>query len=191
MYLVLYSVQCIQMGTFYCGDVVLDSLNKASRDVDNILDQINKSKYVRNIITMMLILHKIQFKKKTLNVCEFGSKLTMTIWILFITKCNIYNERKKYCWMDPQQDQRGSGSDDFDPKRSRIRIRIENIWDPYTVIRTQSLGYNRITEKWLKNQKARIFIQIRITLSGSLHHVKTSLQICITEGRVYCWYSSS
>ena len=43
-------------GNSFCGDVVLDSFNKAPRDEDNIFDQIYKSKYVRNIITMNLIL---------------------------------------------------------------------------------------------------------------------------------------
>ena len=33
-------------GNSFCGDVVLDSFNKASRDEDNILDQKYKSKYV-------------------------------------------------------------------------------------------------------------------------------------------------
>ena len=37
----------------FCGDVDLDSCNNASRDEDNILDQIYKYKYVRNIITMI------------------------------------------------------------------------------------------------------------------------------------------
>ena len=42
-------------GNSFCGDVVLDSSNKASRDEDNI-----NSKYARNIISMILVL-------KTLN----------------------------------------------------------------------------------------------------------------------------
>ena len=43
---------------FY-GDVILDSFDKASRDEDNILDQIYNSKYVRIIIMMTLILYNI------------------------------------------------------------------------------------------------------------------------------------
>ena len=46
-------------GNSFCGDVVLDSFNNASRDKENILDQIYKSKYVRNIITMILILYNV------------------------------------------------------------------------------------------------------------------------------------
>ena len=42
-------------GNCFCGDVVSDSLNKTSRDEDNILDQIYKGKYVRIIIMMILI----------------------------------------------------------------------------------------------------------------------------------------
>ena len=47
------------VGNRFCGDVVLESFNKASRDKENILDQIYKSKYVRNIVTMILILYNI------------------------------------------------------------------------------------------------------------------------------------
>ena len=36
---------------------VLDSLNKASRDEDNILDQIYTSKFVQNFIINILIFH--------------------------------------------------------------------------------------------------------------------------------------
>ena len=36
-------------GNIFSGDFVLDSFNKASRDVDNILDQIYRSKCVRII----------------------------------------------------------------------------------------------------------------------------------------------
>ena len=39
------------------GDVVSDSRNKTSRDEDNILDKIYKSKYVRIIMMMILILY--------------------------------------------------------------------------------------------------------------------------------------
>ena len=47
-------------GNIFGGDVVLDSLNKASQNEDNIFDQIYiTSKYVRNIITMILILYNI------------------------------------------------------------------------------------------------------------------------------------
>ena len=55
-----------QTGTGLCnhnrivlGDVVLDSVNNDSRDDDNILDQIYKSKYVLIIFIMILILHNI------------------------------------------------------------------------------------------------------------------------------------
>ena len=43
----------------FCGDVVSYSFNKTSRDEDNILYQIYKSKYVRIIIMMILILYNI------------------------------------------------------------------------------------------------------------------------------------
>ena len=43
-------------GNGFCGDVVLDSFIKASRDEDNMLDQMYKSKYVRNFIMVILIL---------------------------------------------------------------------------------------------------------------------------------------
>ena len=46
-------------GNSYCGYVVSDRFNKASRDEDNILEQIYKSKYVRIIIFMILILYNI------------------------------------------------------------------------------------------------------------------------------------
>ena len=41
---------------------VLNSFNKASRDEDNILDQVYKSKYVRIFIMMILILYNIILK---------------------------------------------------------------------------------------------------------------------------------
>ena len=43
-------------GNSICGDVVLNSFNKASRDEDNILDKVYKSKYVRIFIMKILIL---------------------------------------------------------------------------------------------------------------------------------------
>ena len=46
-------------GNGLCGDVVLDNFIKASQDEDNIIDQINKSKYVRISIMMILILFNI------------------------------------------------------------------------------------------------------------------------------------
>ena len=46
-------------GNSFCGDVVLDSFNKASRDEDKILYQVYKSKYVRIYIMMILILFNI------------------------------------------------------------------------------------------------------------------------------------
>ena len=49
------TVWCNQMGT----DVVLDIFNKASRDEHDIIDQIYKSKYVRIIFLMILILYNI------------------------------------------------------------------------------------------------------------------------------------
>ena len=36
-----------------CGDVVLNSFNKAPRDEDNILDQINKSKCARIFVLQL------------------------------------------------------------------------------------------------------------------------------------------
>ena len=50
------------MGNFFGGDVVLNSFNKASRDEDNILDRVYKSKYVRIFIMMTLIPHNIIWK---------------------------------------------------------------------------------------------------------------------------------
>ena len=49
-------------GISFYGDVVLDSLNNASREKHNILDQIYKGKYARNIITMILFLFNIKNK---------------------------------------------------------------------------------------------------------------------------------
>ena len=46
-------------GNSFCGDVVLDSFNKTSQDIENILYQIYKSKYVRIIIMMILIFYNI------------------------------------------------------------------------------------------------------------------------------------
>ena len=42
-------------GNRFCGDVVMNSFNKASRDEENILDQVYKSKYIRIFIIMILI----------------------------------------------------------------------------------------------------------------------------------------
>ena len=55
-------IQCSVMksdGNIFGGDVVSDSFNKTSRYEDNILEQINKSEYVRIIIMMILILYNI------------------------------------------------------------------------------------------------------------------------------------
>ena len=46
-------------GNSFCGDVVLDSFNKTSRDEDNNIKQMYKSKYVFIIIFMILILFNI------------------------------------------------------------------------------------------------------------------------------------
>ena len=46
-------------GNSIFGHVVLDSFNNGSRDEDNILYQIYKSKYVRIIIMMISILYDI------------------------------------------------------------------------------------------------------------------------------------
>ena len=46
-------------GDSFCGDVVLDSFNKASRDENNILDKKYKSKYIRIIFMTILILYDI------------------------------------------------------------------------------------------------------------------------------------
>ena len=46
-------------GNSIAGDVVLDSFNRAFWDEYNILDQINKSKYVRIIFMMIIILYNI------------------------------------------------------------------------------------------------------------------------------------
>ena len=47
------------MGAFFCGDVVLDTYNEASRYEDNILDYIYNNKYVRIILRKILILNNI------------------------------------------------------------------------------------------------------------------------------------
>ena len=46
-------------GNSFCWDIVLNSFNKASRDEDNILDQVYKTKYVRIFIMMISILYNI------------------------------------------------------------------------------------------------------------------------------------
>ena len=46
-------------GNSIFGHVVLDSFNKGFCDVDNILDQIYKSEYVRIIIMVILMLYNI------------------------------------------------------------------------------------------------------------------------------------
>ena len=46
-------------GNSFCGYVGLDSFSNASLDEDNIFYQIYKSKYVRNIFIMILILYNI------------------------------------------------------------------------------------------------------------------------------------
>ena len=60
-------------GINFCGDVVSDSLNRAFRDEDNILDQKYKSKYVRNIITKYILTArsttKTQFYENSLMLC--------------------------------------------------------------------------------------------------------------------------
>ena len=45
--------------TFIYEDDVLDSFNKAFRDENNIFDHIYESKYVRNIIRMVLTIYNI------------------------------------------------------------------------------------------------------------------------------------
>ena len=59
----LYSVMQSD-GNRFCGDVVLNSFKKASRDEDNILDQVYKSKNVRISIMMILIRNNIIRKCK-------------------------------------------------------------------------------------------------------------------------------
>ena len=54
----MYSVMQSDGNSFW-GDVVLDNFNKTLRGKENILDQIYKSKYVRIIIMIILILYKI------------------------------------------------------------------------------------------------------------------------------------
>ena len=49
IHFVLYSV-IKSDGNSFCGDVVFDSFNKTSRDENNVLDQIYKSKHVLVII---------------------------------------------------------------------------------------------------------------------------------------------
>ena len=46
-------------GNSFGGDFVLDNYNKASRDEDNILYQVYKSKYFQIFIMMILILYNI------------------------------------------------------------------------------------------------------------------------------------
>ena len=54
----MYSVMQSDRKSF-CGDVVSDNFNKASRDDDNILDQIYTSKYFRIFIIIIFILYNI------------------------------------------------------------------------------------------------------------------------------------
>ena len=49
-------------GNSFCGDGVSYIFNKTSQDEDNILYQIYKSKYVRIIIMMILILYNFMRK---------------------------------------------------------------------------------------------------------------------------------
>ena len=51
-YLSLYSVMQSDGNSFW-GNVVLDGFDRASRDEDNILDQIYNSKYIRIFIMMI------------------------------------------------------------------------------------------------------------------------------------------
>ena len=46
-------------GNSFCGNDVLDSINKSFRDEDNILDQVYKSKYVRIFNRMIFILYNV------------------------------------------------------------------------------------------------------------------------------------
>ena len=49
-------------GNSFCRDVVSDNFNMTSRDEDNILEKICKSKYVRIIILMILFLFNLIHK---------------------------------------------------------------------------------------------------------------------------------
>ena len=62
-------VQCdaIRWEQFFLKDVVLDSFNKAYRDENNILDQMNIIKYVRIFIMMILIPYNNMYKKMHTN----------------------------------------------------------------------------------------------------------------------------
>ena len=51
-------------GNSFSGDVVLDSFNKASRDAETILEQVDESKYVKIFIIMILILYNMIRKCK-------------------------------------------------------------------------------------------------------------------------------
>ena len=66
----------------FCGDVVSDILNKTTCDEDNILDQIYKSKYVRIIITMILILYNIMRKHYSSTKTQLYELLV--VWTVFI-----------------------------------------------------------------------------------------------------------
>ena len=52
-------------GNSFCGDVVMSSFIKTSRDEDKFLDQTYKCEYVRVIIMMILILYNIRECTKT------------------------------------------------------------------------------------------------------------------------------
>ena len=56
--------------SFFCGEFVLDSVNMASRDEDNILDQLDEkqSKYVR-IFIMNIVISKVIKEKCISKVC--------------------------------------------------------------------------------------------------------------------------
>ena len=71
-------------GNSISGDVVLDSFNRAFWDEYNKLDQIYKSKYVRVIFMMILIL-KTLYK----NAYEHNSSLKTQFYELLVVMCCI------------------------------------------------------------------------------------------------------
>ena len=73
----------------FCEDIVLDNFNKASQDEDNIVDQIYKSKYVRIISIMTLILYNI-IRKCILTVYTTKTKFHEFLVNMFCIPMNMH-----------------------------------------------------------------------------------------------------
>ena len=90
-------------GNSFCEDVVLDSFNKASRNEDNILDQVYKSKYAW-IFIMMILIRK--FDKTTAVALKPNYMSSLLLRAVFLLICiflnnsyslNLHNKRTQNC----------------------------------------------------------------------------------------------